>query len=650
MTAKDAHPSLLNDLAEKEFPSPLHFLDEAREYCILVLCARMSRMSGKPDGPALHDLIRRFLSSQPVGDGDLWSWMRECIGGSFNRKSYDLWLKDADRWREEGIRVAEPAVPVRGVLDSSRASSASRGALTSSPGEEIQNVKWVGCGPVRHTPGPDFAPVVPRRGLPPPPGAESLSGAAKATPVSGRDFGAADPVGECGPGAGARGQSPCPAVLFTKGDIPDGMPWIAVFNSRKPKSISPESSWLKALRFALGEIPSGGIAVAGSTGTLTYDLVTAHAMREGLPSAVVTPFPILRSSPEGTDDPLFAGSAAISCLLTTNSCSGAMRLLCRDRLLASISHAHLVIELRRGGNLMAIIEDAQTACAKPLYIFDPGGITPRNAGNYQLLEKFPAWSRKFRITGPVCRAEAGTEIPGEKPVAANEYGLTQSDYPVDSRENTSSSHENRSEQPGIIDWGEFLFHYTRACPGPWPGQPRREYLLGLLDADSLSAHTALDTLVRILLECRIRSGNKLIRGAEAVVCWSSHPPCNYRILRKWNSSLARWTIEPYGIAVSRSLLRDVGVKPAIYGRDRVHDALPLPEKFRFQLSNDGRGAWRDEREWRSRGDFEIDRVPGGKWFAFVPSFAEREKLLGRTGADIPVIVFEETLSPSGDVP
>jgi len=566
-------------------------MGEAREYCVLVLCAWMARMPARLDGPARHDLICRFLSSGAAGESEseLPAWIREYSGAPLNAKSYGLCRKDADRWREEGIRVAEPADSVRGALDS---------------------------------------------------------------------------IAE-------HERSPCPAVLFVRGEIPEPLPWGAVFNSRKPRSISTDSSWLAALRFALGEFSTGKITVAGSTGTLTYDLVTAHAMRAGLPSAIVTPFPIARHSPEGTREPLFPGSAVISCLPATNACPEAARVLCRDRLLAGLSHVHLVIELRRGGNLVATLDRAQTACPGPLAVFDPGEKTPRNAGNYQLLEKFAARSRRFSITAPARHPDSGPDNSGGTIVDAKGERLTRSDSPQGARAKTPCTRENHREQPGaidrgnflfhlnvrvvgvegargVIDWDNFLFHYTRACPGPWPGQSREEYLLGLLDADPFSDHTALDTLVRILVECRIRSGNKMVRGVEPVVCWSSHPPGNYRTLRKWNSSLARWTIEPYGIAVSRSFLRDLGVKPAIYGRDSVHDVLPLSERFRFQLSGDGRADWRNEREWRFRGDFEIAHIPDGKWFAFVPSRAESEIILRKAGVGVPVIAFEEILSLSGD--
>src|SRR5208337_55255 len=70
----------------------------------------------------------------------------------------------------------------------------------------------------------------------------------------------------------------CPAVLFGKGGLNSDLPLLAVFNSRKPRLVSPDSNWLKALCFFFRSLDPREIALAGSTGTLTYDLAAAHAM------------------------------------------------------------------------------------------------------------------------------------------------------------------------------------------------------------------------------------------------------------------------------------------------------------------------------------------------------------------------------------
>ncbi len=58
----------------------------------------------------------------------------------------------------------------------------------------------------------------------------------------------------------------CPAVLFGKGGLNSDLPLLAVFNSRKPRLISPDSNWLKALRFFFRSLDSRGNRPCGQHG------------------------------------------------------------------------------------------------------------------------------------------------------------------------------------------------------------------------------------------------------------------------------------------------------------------------------------------------------------------------------------------------
>ena len=164
--------------------------------------------------------------------------------------------------------------------------------------------------------------------------------------------------------------------------------------------------------------------------------------------------------------------------------------------------------------------------------------------------------------------------------------------------------------------------------------------MALLDDQPLCGHSALETLIRIVIERRIRGGFELVRGREPVVCWSSHPPPEFCSLRRWNPALMRWTVEPYGVAVSRDFLKCLGAKPAVYGGDKTYRKLPDSEKFRFQTSA-GAVAWKTEREWRSPGDLQLDGIGNDAWFAFVPDGGEIERISEITGHGLRVVAFNE---------
>ena len=66
------------------------------------------------------------------------------------------------------------------------------------------------------------------------------------------------------PGDGAPA---CPQVLFGKGTIEAEQKWAAVFNSRKPKLISPGAEWLQLLRTMLDVLTTHELGLASSLGT-----------------------------------------------------------------------------------------------------------------------------------------------------------------------------------------------------------------------------------------------------------------------------------------------------------------------------------------------------------------------------------------------
>ncbi len=412
----------------------------------------------------------------------------------------------------------------------------------------------------------------------------------------------------------------CPGILFAKGCPSAPPPLLAVFNSRKPRLVSPLSSWLEGLRSSLGALEHGKIALAGSTGTLTYDLASVFAHRFGFLQLLVAPFPLTETEPHFHR--LFGEKAAdipvISCALCGAPCPAKLPLKCRDRLLAWLSDLHLVLEIRSGGNLLAVLEELQTRSPRPRLVMKPEGTGSGNGGNRILLRKFP-------------KHTVGFNPPGQHQPARSKSFAPANFSP------SSGLHVTRINEVALRD---YLFHYTRACGGPWPGQTYRQYLLELLEPDGLPGRSAFDTLLRIAAEGLLRAHCRMVRGRTAVVCWSSLHPKELSLIRKWRPGLARWTVEPYGVALRRDLLRSLGAKPAIYGSAQSYSKLPESERFRFQLSGRGSSAgWRHEREWRSAGDLALGDIRPGQGFYFVRSAGEAERFYDRVEPGLPVLAI-----------
>jgi len=430
-------------------------------------------------------------------------------------------------------------------------------------------------------------------------------------------------------------RGPCPTVLFYKGSLDFDRPLLAVFNSRKPRLASPHSNWLEALRSCLLSLDSRGIALAGSIGTLTYDLVCAHAWRSGLSQLLVAPGPLLNADREllkRYGDESANRIPLLSCMLDSESCPKRQAQVCRDRILGALAHIHLVLEIRSRGNLSAVLEDIQANSPRPQFVLDPEETNSSNAGNRTLLTKFSEHAHGFKLPG-------FPDFPSPNPV--------QTHLPVIKNSPRSSEWRSRprgfyfSSLRGEIIWGNYLYHYTRASSGEWPGETYLEYLLNLLDAHALSGHSALETLIRILQEGLVRAGSKMVRCKAEVISWSSHPPGELFEMRKWNRGLARWTVEPYGIAVRRDILRSLGAKPAIYGGEQVYSRIAESERYRFQLSRSApSSSWRHEREWRVPGSLALNMIESDEGFVFVETKGEKEKLCGYVKPGLPIVVLD----------
>ena len=360
-----------------------------------------------------------------------------------------------------------------------------------------------------------------------------------------------------------------------------------------------------------------------SAGTLTYDLVVAVAERLGASLLLLIPEPLAgfgTSKDSPLLDPASFQGPVLTCLTGVVNCPKQTRMVCRDRLLALAADLHCVLELRPEGNLFKILEEQQQIRARRLWIYHPDIKDPENAGNIQLLQEF----------------------------SESAIGFSRADLQVPSAARPSFESGKRSDHPvrvlaiSDIRLQDYLYHYVRPCPGPWPGQSYRDYLESLFNNDPLAGHTALETLIRILLEGRIRAGSKVVRGGQAVISWTSRPFLELSAMRRWNPALMRWTLEPYGIAVKRELLRKRGAKPAVYGADAVYGKLPPAERFRFQLHEPPRCSWKDEREWRMPDDLELAGSVVDDAFGFVPTVSDVETVAWHIRCALPLAVFPDS--------
>ncbi len=431
-----------------------------------------------------------------------------------------------------------------------------------------------------------------------------------------------------------------PRVLFLMGNMPLHRPWVAIFNSRKPRIASPDVRWLKVLRGVLGHISSRPenreIGFASSRGTMTYDLVSAHARFSHAPLLEILPSPVEEMIASAQGDSIEAPNAhslLLTCRTKATACSRRQAMVCRDGLLARVADLHVIIELRRGGNLLNALEEEHRLRPRAKWIFLSSGERAEAEGNSRLVEAFPESSTSF--------SEA--DIPAiHPPDKTRPPSSVKAGHPETSRQPSLKSSEG-----GSPAWSAFLYHYTRACPGPWPGENRDDYMRSLLEDNPHSGHTALDALVRITTEGKIRASARVIRGSIPVVSWTSRSPLELGAIRRWNRALIRWTFEPYGIAVRRARLLRCGAKPVIYAPEEYFGKIKPSERCRLHPEGPSRRSWKVEKEWRLAGDFDLRRLAPGDGFLFAPTSEDAERLerevRGHADCMLPVLALSSLL-------
>lgn len=396
----------------------------------------------------------------------------------------------------------------------------------------------------------------------------------------------------------------CPRFLFAVGSPPEPRFILsAAFNSRKGKQTRRADPWVQALRRVFTQTAREPTAWVGSFGTALYDLVTCWAYLHAKPTVVIG----LPSSSRSAWDafqaafPEFKPWWFLSCLPGRAACPPKENLLCRDRLVAAAAERLFVIEIRRGGNLIRVLSDELASRPRPFWVFPARGEAPETEGNAAILRAFSQYARLWSShSGPpdaLCPRPHGRSRPEGRAI----FGMPPLNEP-------------------------FFFHYTRSCPGPWPGQARCAWAEDLFRSRPWADHTALDTLWRILTERRLRACGRLIRGRIPVVSWTPVPPQELARLTRWNPALIRWTFEPYGIAVSRRVLKTLGARPVIYAREADYPRIPQRDLFRFQRHEVGKTSWKLEREWRLLGDLDLNALDETDWWAFVPTLDEARQL------------------------
>ncbi len=188
-----------------------------------------------------------------------------------------------------------------------------------------------------------------------------------------------------------------------------------------------------------------------------------------------------------------------------------------------------------------------------------------------------------------------------------------------------------------MDQSKFLIHWTRGRSQSLPSQTEQEFLDDLLFGQAIpETNSALVNLCRILVSQTLLGSNLLTRSDIPLVCLSAIELVNLKQLQRFQPHLARWDALPYGIAIDRDLLIELGARPVIYGHSNEWDGLAVDDQPFFQLKSATKN-WEQEQEFRILHSLDLARIPIDKAWVFVPN--QEEAIMVSRISKWPVVVM-----------
>jgi hypothetical protein len=343
-----------------------------------------------------------------------------------------------------------------------------------------------------------------------------------------------------------------------------------ILNSRQSPQMDRSSPWIRGTLSLFRKFDPQTIALVTSTGLITWDFLTWAGGKAGCDIVLVFPagsgqnFSVQLTKTIldlGLDAKRTVGLRPLRIQsLKDPACNQALR----DRWILSLSHRIVPVCVRAGGNFQSYLSDLRL---------------------------------------PSQAVESAYRIPYQPPVERKKPPL-----PVEIK------------LPGWFHPDRYLIHWTRSCRGPFPEERTADYFERILQSDSNEG--GFFTLKRILYERKIRASNRLVRGGYPVVPFTERRPEELPDLIRWRRGLRRWTYEPYGIALRRGKLIELGARPVQYADLADYEHFKEEDRWLFQVAKTRDDDWRTEREWRIPGDVNLDPFSGDEIIALVKSRGE----------------------------
>ena len=353
----------------------------------------------------------------------------------------------------------------------------------------------------------------------------------------------------------------------------------AILLSRQPLRPSGADAWVKQTRNAILWVKANSLVLHSSIGMQTWELITALASSEGIPLTLLIPAP--------TEE-------------------------YREMRRVALKQFHLDKE---NVTFRALLPDKGEVYDKHKFMQERDRLIVRNADVLLPLS--------IRPDGQMSRLLAEGRDEG-KPI----IGSWKVEY--ETREKTlgySIRDEHLTDE--IRRCGdEYLVHWTRGSNSPWPTEDAIDYYLAIVRSKSYP-RSGLDTLCSIVEKRKIVASSRNMPEHTPTVSFSCLPPRELAGLITWRARRRLMSFEPYGIGLEREYASKLGIQPVrYYNRDSDR---PSDVPVWLTQSTGVKTDWRQEREYRNKGDFEFSEIPKDKLVCFTRTEGQATQLQDATG-------------------
>jgi hypothetical protein len=392
---------------------------------------------------------------------------------------------------------------------------------------------------------------------------------------------------------------------------------ISIVSSRIGKNTDQKANWFDAIRTLAVQLQNENLCILTAPGTTTYPYLCRISELFGLTLLSLTSLssnsPTSRSAgKQKNSSHNFPNAIILNAFYdwqdTTESAATHTPNI--DQLIIDISQDCFVISCRKKG----LVHD---------------GLNHR-------LQKTNTKITRLLVDRKLTPPSVESELTSQGAVPWRLYKLRKSRQRITASKNrcSPSTHQAKTQNrtPGTaieqLAGRRFLIHWTRQSTGPWPDQSYSQFLDDLIFNSPTRGEGALSPLKRILGQQKIHGTNTLTKSQERVICFTAVPPFQYADRRIFRPHLSRWDFEHYGIAFDCELLKKLGARPVNYGTKSDWTNLSSPDRPFFQMQNSKTSGidWREEQEWRLRGDLDLKKIPPQLASVFVNTDSEREAL------------------------